>query len=107
MSTIRTLGAAVIASVIAAPAFAAMPSAPPAGPPPAPDQNAIAAERAGMNTSGVVLLSSPTPGDQAHLLKAGDPTVTSNQPIADTPANRARYGQPMSNGGRRTAPIGN
>jgi UrcA family protein len=33
-------------------------------------------------------------------------TVT-NGPVADTPANRARYGQPMSNAGRRTTPAGN
>ncbi|HZZ34235.1 MAG TPA: hypothetical protein VFE03_00825, partial [Caulobacteraceae bacterium] len=82
----------------------------PANPPAYPDQSAptaMPADRAAANTSGVVLLSSPTPPDQAYRLKAGDPTVTSNTPIADTPANRRKYGQPMSNAGRRTAPIGN
>jgi UrcA family protein len=33
-------------------------------------------------------------------------TVT-NGPVADTPENRAMYGQPMSNAGKRTAPVGN
>jgi UrcA family protein len=33
-------------------------------------------------------------------------TVT-NGPVPDTPANRARFGGPMSNGGRRTSPAGN
>jgi UrcA family protein len=33
-------------------------------------------------------------------------TVT-NGPVADTPENRARYGGPMSNAGRRTAATGN
>jgi hypothetical protein len=33
--------------------------------------------------------------------------TVSNGPVADTPANRARYGQPMSNAGRRTTPAGN
>jgi hypothetical protein len=33
-------------------------------------------------------------------------TVT-NGPVPDTPANRARFGQPMSNAGKRTAPAGN
>jgi UrcA family protein len=33
-------------------------------------------------------------------------TVT-NGPVADTAANRARYGAPMSNAGKRTAPAGN
>jgi hypothetical protein len=33
-------------------------------------------------------------------------TVT-NGPVADTPENRERYGEPLSNAGRRTAPAGN
>jgi len=33
-------------------------------------------------------------------------TVT-NGPVADTPANRAKYGQPLSRAGRRTAAKGN
>ncbi|HXQ10013.1 MAG TPA: hypothetical protein VN805_03335 [Caulobacteraceae bacterium] len=50
--------------------------------------------------------SSPTPADDAYKLKAGDPTVVSNNPIPDTPANRRLYGGPMSNGGRHTAASG-
>ena len=34
-------------------------------------------------------------------------TTVTNGPVADTPANRARYGQPMSHAGKRTAPRGN
>ena len=71
------------------------------------DMNARSATHMGVNTSGVVLLSSPTPASQAWRLRAGDPNVISNQPVADTRANRARYGQPLSNAGRRTAPVGN
>jgi hypothetical protein len=33
-------------------------------------------------------------------------TVT-NGPVADTPENRAKYGQPMSRAGKRTTPKGN
>jgi len=33
-------------------------------------------------------------------------TVT-NGPVADTPSNRVRYGQPLSNAGRHTTPAGN
>jgi hypothetical protein len=33
--------------------------------------------------------------------------VIASAPVPDTPANRARYGQPLSNGGRRTAASGN
>lgn len=50
--------------------------------------------------------SSPTPADEAFRLKAGDPTVISNNPVPDTPANRRLYGGPMSNAGRHTAPSG-
>ena len=50
--------------------------------------------------------SSPTPADQAYLLKAGQPNVVSNGPVPDTAANRRLYGGPMSNAGRHTAPIG-
>lgn len=50
--------------------------------------------------------TSPTPPDQAYHLKAGDPNVVSNAPVADTPENRAAYGQPMSRTGKATAPKG-
>lgn len=33
--------------------------------------------------------------------------VITNGPVPDTPQNRARYGQPMSNAGKVTAPKGN
>lgn len=34
-------------------------------------------------------------------------TTVTNGPVPDTAENRARFGGPMSNGGRRTAPAGN
>ena len=34
-------------------------------------------------------------------------TTVTNGPVADTPENRAKYGQPMSNAGKRTQPSGN
>ena len=64
------------------------------------------ATSAGVNTSGVVPTSSQSPEAQASL-KAGDANVVSNPPVADTPENRAKYGKPMSNAGKRTAPKGN
>jgi hypothetical protein len=33
--------------------------------------------------------------------------TVANAPVRDTPENRAAYGGPMSNGGRRSAPAGN
>ncbi len=67
---------------------------------------AMAAPAAGMNASGVVPVSSKTPEEQA-MLKAGDSNVVSNPPVADTPENRAKYGKPDSNAGKRTAAKGN
>ena len=61
---------------------------------------------AGVNASGVVPVSSKSPDEQAAL-KAGDANVVSNPPVADTPENRAKYGKPDSNAGKRTAPKGN
>jgi hypothetical protein len=33
--------------------------------------------------------------------------VVASAPVPDTPANRAKYGKPMSHAGRHTAPAGN
>lgn len=52
-------------------------------------------------------LPSPTPVDQQSRLTADSPSVVSNGPVADTPENRAKYGAPMSNAGKRTAARGN
>jgi uncharacterized surface protein with fasciclin (FAS1) repeats len=73
---------------------------------PAASPSAMAAPAAGVNTSGAVPVSSQSPDAQASL-KAGDANVVSNPPVADTPENRAKYGKPMSNAGKRTAPRGN
>lgn len=73
---------------------------------PAAAPMAPAAPEAGVNTSGVVATSSQSPEAQATL-KAGDANVVSNPPVADTKANRAKYGAPDSNAGKRTVPKGN
>jgi hypothetical protein len=68
----------------------------------------IAASTAGTPAAATIgVTSSPTPADQAYLLKAGEPNVVSNGPVPDTAANRRLYGGPMSNAGRHTAPAGN
>lgn len=67
---------------------------------------APSAPAAGVNTAGVVPVSSQSPEAQATL-KAGDANVVSNPPVADTVANRVKYGKPMSNAGKRTIPKGN
>jgi hypothetical protein len=73
---------------------------------PAASPSAMAAPATGVNASGTVPVSSQSPDAQASL-KAGDANVVSNPPVADTPENRAKYGKPMSNAGKRTAPRGN
>lgn len=73
--------------------------------PPAPSSTMDVAAEAGQPAG--IPLSSPTPVAQAHLLKAGDPSVVSNTPVPDTPATRRAYGGPDSNGGRQTRPVGN
>ncbi len=60
----------------------------------------------GMATDTAGRVSS-MPAEQQATLKAGDPNVVSNQPVADTPENRKLYGKPLSNAGRRTAAKGN
>ena len=68
--------------------------------------SAMAAPVAGVDASAVMAVSSKSPEEQATL-KAGDANVVSNPPVADTPENRAKYGKPMSNAGKRTAAKGN
>lgn len=58
------------------------------------------------DSAGVVPMSSQAPEAQATL-KAGDANVVTNGPVADTPENRAKYGLPESNAGKRTKAKGN
>lgn len=67
---------------------------------------APSAPASAVNTSGVVAVSSQSPEAQASL-KAGDANVVTNGPVADTKANRVKYGAPESNAGKRTVPKGN
>lgn len=55
----------------------------------------------------VVLPADSTPPDQAARLTPADPQVTANPPVPDTAANRARFGGPDSNGGKKTRASGN
>jgi uncharacterized surface protein with fasciclin (FAS1) repeats len=90
-----------------APSAAAAPTAPTdLAADPAATPSAASAPAAGVDTSGVVPVSSKSPDEQASL-KAGDANVVTNGPVPDTKANRAKYGGPTSNGGRHTTPKGN
>lgn len=71
------------------------------------DPPAPAATDAGVNTSTGPVPADQLPPGQAQALAAGDNIHVTNGPVPDTPANRAKYGGPMSNAGRRTSPAGN
>ena len=60
----------------------------------------------GADASAVVPMSSQSPQVQSTL-KAGDPNVVANPPVADTVANRAKFGEPASKAGKKTVPKGN
>jgi hypothetical protein len=55
--------------------------------------------------------SASTSMSAGNMYSSSSPAATtrtvSNGPVADTPENRARYGQPMSRAGKRTAARGN
>ena len=92
----------------AAPADQTMPADPTAATATPADPTAATTMSAptGTATDTAGRVSSMPPEQQAGL-KAGDPNVTSNPPIADTPENRKLYGKPISNAGKRSAPKGN
>ena len=111
MTPIRFLAAAAVSAVIATPALAQDPATlPPAETPPAAaDQAGVPASAMTMDpaTGAMVVRQDSVTPEQAAMLKAGDANVVTNGPIPDTAENRARYGSPISNGGKRTAPAGN
>jgi hypothetical protein len=75
-----------------------------------PDPNAApppSAAAAGTNTAAMPTPADQLPPGQASALAAGDNKLLTNGPVPDTPANRHRFGGPMSRAGKRTAPAGN
>ncbi|MEP6967947.1 MAG: hypothetical protein ABI906_07685 [Pseudomonadota bacterium] len=107
-------GALAVTALLSIPALAiCAPQDPPA---PAPDPAAAAGDQApaanaapvaGSNTAGAAMDASQMPPGQVHALQSGDNTLVANAPVPDTPANRAKYGKPLSHGGKSTPPAGN
>lgn len=54
------------------------------------------------DTSTSQMYSTPAPAQPEVTTR-----LVTNGPVPDTPENRARFGGPDSNGGKRTAPVGN
>ncbi|HWF00945.1 MAG TPA: hypothetical protein VG248_14190 [Caulobacteraceae bacterium] len=77
-------------------------------PPAASDPGAPSAGMAGSDVNATVPQSTAATADGgAQYVQQGSNTLVTNGPVPDTPANRARYGRPMSRAGRHTAPAGN
>jgi len=118
MSSAPILGAAAAVAILALPALAfGQAQTPMSGPgadtltpmtaPNAGMPNTPSAQTAGVNTDGVVVDAAQAPPGQIQALKGGDNSLVTNGPVPDTPANRAKYGRPMSNAGKKTPPAGN
>jgi len=110
--------AAALAGPMAAHAQQADPSAPQqaapqqAAPQAAPMPNSPNTSTATPATQDATPASATVPADTASqaapaTADASGNQVVSNGPVADTPANRAKYGKPMSMAGRMTKPAGN
>jgi hypothetical protein len=104
--------AASIAAILAGNVAAAQPQpAPSTTAQPTPtDQTAPATAAPVESTAPVTAPSATAAGTRASVsvdATGARVTVVSNPPVPDTPENRAKYGGPMSDGGRKTAPRGN
>lgn len=100
VTALLVLPAMAYAQVQPAPAPAV---SPPASPPPV----AASASSAGVDASSVTMPATQFPPDQARALAQGDNALVTNGPVPDTPANRAKYGQPLSHAGKVSPPEGN
>jgi len=72
--------------------------------PPPEQQGASAADQGAAAQSAPAAATSSA--DTSANVTASGTQVIASQPVPDTPANRAAYGQPMSRAGKHTAPTG-
>ena len=101
MSRLILLSAvAVAAALTVAPSLAEAANSPPSS-----DYNYKASARAAQTWARDTSAIAPQVSERQALNPYG-PTVIGSQPVPDTRANRARYGEPMSRAGKMTAPIG-
>jgi hypothetical protein len=71
-------------------------------------QERMAAKKAAARRAAAVRSQARTPVSSDVAVRLGIPVdIIASRPVPDTPANRARYGGPMSNAGRMTRPAGN
>jgi len=107
MPLVRSALIATAACLIGAAAYA-QPSSTDQAPP--ADQSTAPAASSDMNAAPPSSAPSAPIGAAANTsttVDANGSQVIASQPVPDTPANRAAFGQPLSHAGKHTAPKGN
>jgi hypothetical protein len=96
---------ATAACLIGATAYAQTDNTAPQQPPP---QSSMPADQGAAPADQAAPPAAPTAGANASAtVDFSGNQVIASQPVPDTKANRATYGQPLSRAGKRTAPAGN
>jgi hypothetical protein len=82
-----------------------------------PAEDALSTDATARSSTSSVSASELAPTPSANVASSTTTTdstgaivtreLVASAPVPDTPENRARYGQPLSNAGRMTAPRGN
>jgi hypothetical protein len=108
MPLVRTALIATAACLIGATAYAQTDNTSQA-PQPAPQSSMPADANAQPQAPMPADANAPTGGaaNTSATVDANGAQVIASQPVPDTKANRAAYGQPLSRAGKRTAPAGN
>jgi len=106
MPLVRTALMATAACLIGATAYAQTDNTQaPQQPPP---QSSMPADQGAAPADQAAPPAAPTEGANASAtVDSSGAQVIASQPVPDTKANRAAYGQPLSRAGKRTAPAGN
>jgi hypothetical protein len=99
--------AASFALTFVAGASHAAQAADPAPPPMQMAATSPAQDQTTFRSTPMVVTADRAPPAQIQALAQGSNKLVTNGPIPDTPANRARYGKPLSHAGRKSAPDGN
>ncbi len=113
MTATRLLAVAALSGFIALPAFAQSPAPadPAETPPPAdqamPDPQPAPPPPAAAPMSPGALAATHQGADASAVTPETTVRVVTNGPVPDTKENRAKYGQPDSNAGKRSKPAGN
>jgi hypothetical protein len=114
MPLVRTALIATAACLIGAAAYAqpaTTDQAPPASGQMAPDSSAPAPSAAAAPAASTDMSAQPAQtgaaANTSATVSANGTQVIASQPVPDTPANRAAFGQPLSHAGKHTRAAGN